>query len=261
VIFAYDGETAADFDTAERIATQLVRAIGDSTSEGRTFRVDTRLRPEGNQGPLARSLGGYQAYLSRYAQTWELQALTKARCVAGDASVAARYVELAHRFVYRDPFPEEWRREVRRMKARIESERIPPGEDPRFHLKLGRGSLSDIEFTVQLEQLAHGGAHAELRRPTTLRALDGLVALEVISPEDADALRESFVLCERARNYRYLLTGSPSDALPGDGDEAEKLARLLGYTHRPQQSLREDYRRVTRRARSIVERIFYAREE
>jgi glutamate-ammonia-ligase adenylyltransferase len=261
VIFVYDGETAADFDTAERIATQLVRAIGDSTSEGRTFRVDTRLRPEGNQGPLARSLGGYQAYLSRYAQTWELQALTKARCVAGDATVAARYVELAHQFVYRDPFPEEWRREVRRMKARIESERIPPGEDPQFHLKLGRGSLSDIEFTVQLEQLAHGGAHPEVRRPSTLRALDALVALEVIAPEDADALRESFVLCERARNYRYLLTGSPSDALPGDGDEAEKLARLLGYTHRPQQSLREEYRRVTRRARVIVERIFYARDQ
>ena len=83
----------------------------------------------------------------------------------------------------------------------------------------------------------------------------------MIAPEDADALRESFVLCERARNYRYLLTGSPSDALPSDGDEAEKLARMLGYTHRPQQSLREDYRRVTRRARAIVERIFYAREE
>ena len=67
------------------------------------------------------------------------------------------------------------------------------------------------------------------------------------------------MLCERARNYRYLLTGSPSDALPVDGDEAEKLARMLGYTHRPQQSLRDDYRRVTRRARAIVERIFYDR--
>jgi glutamate-ammonia-ligase adenylyltransferase len=261
VIFVYDGETAGDFDTAERIATGLVRAIGDSTSEGRTFRVDTRLRPEGNQGPLARSLGGYRAYFERWAQTWELQALTKARFVAGDARVAARFVELAQEFVYRNPFPEEWRREIRRMKARIESERIPPGEDPQFHLKLGRGSLSDVEFTVQLEQLAHGGAHPEVREPSTLRALDALVAIDAISPDDADPLRASFVLCERARNYRYLLTGSPSDALPTDGDEAEKLARLLGYTHRPQQSLREDYRRVTRRARAIVERIFYARED
>jgi len=162
VIFVYEGTTAADFDAAERIATRLVRAIGDSTSEGRTFRIDTRLRPEGNQGPLARSLDGYESYLNGYAQTWELQALTKARFVAGDAGVADRYADLAQRFVYRDPFPEEWRREIRRMKARIERERIPPGEDPQFHLKLGRGSLSDVEFTVQLLQLVHGGEHPDV---------------------------------------------------------------------------------------------------
>ena len=242
-------------------ATRLVGAIGDSTAEGRTFRVDTRLRPEGANGPLARSLGGYETYFEQWAQTWEFQALTKARCVAGDAALGERFVALAHRFVYRDPFPDQWRRDVRRMKARIERERIPPGEDPQFHLKLGRGSLSDIEFTVQLEQLAHGGVHRDVREPSTFRALDALVVIGAISPEDAQALRDSFVLCEQARNYRYLLTGSPSDSLPADGDEAERLARLLGYTHRPQQSLRDDYRRVTRRARAIVERIFYARTD
>ena len=87
VIFVYDGATASDFDVAERMATRLVGAIGDSTSEGRTFRVDTRLRPEGNQGSLARSLAGYRAYFEQWAQTWEFQALTKARVVAGDAGV------------------------------------------------------------------------------------------------------------------------------------------------------------------------------
>jgi len=100
-----------------------------------------------------------------------------------------------------------------------------------------------------------------VRDPSTLRALDALVAIGAVDEEDAAPLRESFVLCERARNYRYLLTGSPSDALPVDGDEAEKLARMLGYMHRPQQSLRDDYRRVTRRARSIVERLLYGRTE
>ncbi len=181
--------------------------------------------------------------------------------MAGDPDVGNRFVELAHDYVYRDPFPEQWRRDVRRMKARIESERIPPGEDPQFHLKLGRGSLSDIEFTVQLEQLAFGGAHPEVRDPSTLRGLDALVGIGAVSEHDAAQLRESFVLCERARNYRYLLTASPGDSLPGDGDEAEKLARMLGYTHRPQQTLRDDYRRVTRRARAIVERLLYARED
>jgi glutamate-ammonia-ligase adenylyltransferase len=259
VIFVYDGTTPTDFATAERIATRLVRAVGDSTSEGRTFRVDTRLRPEGNQGALARSLDGYRAYFAQWAQTWEFQALTKARFVAGDAALAERFLTLAHEYVYREPFPEEWRRDVRRMKARIESERIPPGEDPRFHLKLGRGSLSDIEFTVQLEQLAHGAAHPEVRVPSTLGALAALVGIGVITQDDAAPLHESFVLCERARNYRYLLTASPSESLPADGAEAEQLARMLGYMHRPQQALRDDYRRVTRRARAIVERVFYAR--
>ncbi len=261
VIFVYDGSTASDFDVAERTATRLVGAIGDSTSEGRTFRVDTRLRPEGNQGSLARSLGGYRAYFEQWAQTWEFQALTKARVVAGDPDVGDRFVQLAREFVYREPFPEEWRRDIRRMKARIESERIPPGEDPQFHLKLGRGSLSDIEFTVQLEQLAHGGSNPDVRDPSTLRALDALVEIGAVSEDAAAPLRESFVLCERARNYRYLLTASPGDSLPVDGDEAEKLALMLGYTHRPQQSLRDDYRRVTRRARAIVERLLYARED
>ena len=260
VIFVYEGTTADDFATAERTATRLVAAIGESTAEGRTFSVDTRLRPEGNQGPLARSLGGYETYFAQWAQTWEFQALTKARFVAGDAALGERFVKLAHEFVYRDPFPDEWRRDVRRMKARIERERIPPGEDPQFHLKLGRGSLSDIEFTVQLEQLAHGGSRPEVREQSTLRALTELVAIGAITADDAEPLRESFVLCERARNYRYLLTGSPGDSLPADGDEAEKLARMMGYTRRPQQSLRDDYRRVTRRARAVVEQIFYARD-
>ncbi len=259
ILFVYDGASARDFDEAERLATRLVRAIGETTSEGATFRVDTRLRPEGSQGPLARSLDGYRSYYERYAQTWEFQALTRARPVAGSEDVARRFVELVTPFVYRDPMPDDWRREIRRTKARIESERIPPGEDPRFHLKLGRGSLSDIEFTVQLEQLAGGGTNPELRASSTLTALDALVGSERLGPDDADRLRDAYELCERARNARYLLTGTPGDALPVAGDEAEKLARLLGYTEHPQQGLRDDYRRVTRRARDVVERVFYGR--
>src|SRR5262249_21233342 len=148
--------SASDFDAAEKLATRLTRAIGDTTAEGSTFRVDMRLRPEGNQGPLARSLDGYRAYYQGYGQTWEFQALTKARVIAGDAALGGRFLDMIREFVYREPMPAEWPREIRRMKARIERERIPTGEDPRFHLKLGRGSLSDVEFTVQLAQLRHG---------------------------------------------------------------------------------------------------------
>jgi glutamate-ammonia-ligase adenylyltransferase len=258
VLFVFDGRGPRAFADAERIATELIRAIGETTGEGQTFRIDARLRPEGRQGMLARSLAGYENYWQTRAEVWEFQALTKARFVAGDRELGERFIEAAHRHVYRDPFPEEWRREIRRMKARIERERIPPGEDPRFHLKLGRGSLSDIEFTIQLEQLAHGGRDGKVREPMTMRALDALTHLGAFTEEDAGRLVESYRLCERARNCRYLLTGAASDALPLD-DEAERLGRMLGYLHRPQQTLREEYRRVTRRARDVVERIFYGR--
>jgi glutamate-ammonia-ligase adenylyltransferase len=261
VLFVFDGTGARAFDRAEHVATQLVRAIGETTTEGQTFRIDARLRPEGRQGVLARSPDAYAAYWEQRAEVWEFQALTRARFVAGDPELGARFLELAERYVYRDPFPDDWRREVRRMKARIERERIPPGEDSRFHLKLGRGSLSDVEFTVQLEQLANGARHPSVRTPSTLSALEALVACELLEPADAERLVDAYALCERARNYRYLLTGSSGDSLPTDGDEAEKLARMLGYVHRPQQTLREGYRRVTRRAREVVERVFYGREE
>ncbi len=175
--------------------------------------------------------------------------------------MARRLLGLVEPFVYRDPMPEDWPREIRRMKARIERERIPPGEDPQFHLKLGRGSLSDVEFTVQLEQLRHGAAHPEVRVTSTLAALHALVGIGALDADDADVLGAAYELCERARNARYLLTAAPGDALPVDGEEAEKLARLLGYVERPQQQLRDDYRRVTRRARAVVERVFYGRME
>jgi glutamate-ammonia-ligase adenylyltransferase len=261
VLFVFDGEGAIAFDRAEHVATRLIAAIGETTSEGKTFHVDARLRPEGKQGHLARSLAGYESYWQERAEVWEFQALTRARVVAGDAALGDAFLESAQRYVYREPFVEPWRREIRRMKARIERERIPPGEDPRFHLKLGRGSLSDVEFTVQLEQLAHGAARPEVRDPSTRGALSALVSTGAIVEDDAARLLESYDLCERARNYRYLLTGTSSDSLPGDSDETEKLARMLGYEHRPQQELREEYRRVTRRAREVVERIFYGREE
>ncbi len=146
------------------------------------------------------------------------------------------------------------------MKVRIEQERIPPGEDPQFHLKLGRGSLSDVEFTVQLLQLLHGGDHESLRTPETMSALEALVAVGLLAGGDADALRESFEFCSAARNARFLVTGSERESLPTDLAEAEHVARLLGYVDRPQASLRDDYRRVTRHARQVVERVFYGRE-
>ena len=257
VLFVYDGSGAEDFDVAEKTATRMISSIGATTAEGQTFRIDANLRPEGKQGPLARSLEGYRSYYDRWALTWEFQSLLKARPVAGDLELAQRFCAMVRPYVFRDPFPPESIREVRRMKARIERERIPPGEDPQFHLKLGRGSLSDVEWTLQLLQLIHGAADPGLRTTSTVDGLALLAARGYLDRADAEALEQAYRFCERARNLRYLLTGAPGDALPTDGAEAERLARLMGYSHRPVTQLRDDYRRLTRRARAVVERVFY----
>jgi glutamate-ammonia-ligase adenylyltransferase len=257
VLFVYDGDTPADFDAAEEIAERLVQEIGETTAEGQTFRIDARLRPEGSQGPLARSLAGYGSYYERYGLTWERQALSKARFVAGAPELGARFGALVDDVVYGRPFTAEDAREVRRSKARIERERIPPGEDPQFHLKLGRGSLSDVEFTVQLEQLLHGAGDATLRVTGTIDTLAALTRAGRLDESDAEALEHAYRFCERARNARYLQRARPSDSLPSDRTETEQLALLLGYVHEPAPSLRGDYRRATRRSRRVVERVFY----
>ena len=142
---------------------------------------------------------------------------------------------------------------------RVEQERIPPGEDPQFHLKLGKGALADVEFTVQLLQLEHGADDA--RRSARPRRSTGCTVWSTagfLDPDDGVVLEEAYRFCERARNARYLVLGQPGDALPGGADDV-RIGRLLGFTHQPQTELRDEFRRVTRRARRVVERVFYGR--
>jgi glutamate-ammonia-ligase adenylyltransferase len=244
VVTVYDGTTPADFEAAERVAVALLRFVP-------AWRVDVRLRPEGRHGALARSLDGYRAYFARWAQVWERQALLRARPVAGDPDVGRRFVEEARRFAFERPLTAEDVREIRRIKARVERERLPAGEDPQFHLKLGRGSLSDVEFCVQLLQLRAGVAE-----PGTMAALDALVADGAVDADDARVLADAYRFCERTRNRWFLVNGGPGDSLPSRPDRLGKLARSLDTTP---PALRDEYRRVTRRARRVVERLFYGK--
>jgi len=260
LLFVYEGDAPSDFEAAHRVARGLVAELGDTTDEGQTFRVDANLRPEGKDGLLARSLEGYRAYYSRWGLVWEFQALLRARAVAGDPDLGRRFLELVKPFVYRGSFGPDEVREVRRMKARIERERIPPGVDPQFHLKLGRGGLVDVEFTVQLLQLQHGDTNPAVRGPATMSTLRALGRAGLLDPDDETALAAAYTFCARARNACYLVTGRPVDALPRDTDAA-RVGRLLGELHRPEATLRDDFRRVTRRSRRVVDRVFYGRPD
>jgi len=145
------------------------------------------------------------------------------------------------------------------VKVRVERERIPPGEDPQFHLKLGKGALTDVEFAVQLLQLQHAGARPGIRTPATIEGLRRLVKAGLLDPGDGTTLEEAYRFCERARNARYLVMGQPGDALPGGADDI-RIGRLLGYSHRPQTEMRDEFRRLTRRSRRVIERVFYGRD-
>lgn len=249
--------TASTDDTQAglRLAGEFAGVLGRHTPDGVAYQVDAGLRPEGKQGSLARSLEAFRSYYSTRAEPWELLALIKARPVAGDTSVRQDFEALIRSHAFPTKVPQEMIRSIRGIKARVERERLPRGEDPDFHLKLGPGGLSDIEFLAQLWQLRLGHKHTELQTTSTLEALDRLAEIGVISLGEAEHLATTYRLCTQIRNRLFLQTARSHDSIPLDGEEIARLARSLGYDNRSE--LREEYRRTTRRARRIFEHRFF----
>ena len=257
VVYRAGRDPGADQASAQRVASLLLEALGPGGPLGPALALDLALRPEGKQGAAARSLEAYTAYWERWAETWELQALLRARPAAGDPALGAEFLAEAEARGYRPGFGPEQERAVRQMKARIERERLPAQEDPLFHTKLGRGGLADVEWAAQLLQLRHGHADPSVRSPGTLAALSALETAGHLTPARAEALRAAYRFCARVRNRLYLQEGRPRDSLPADPAAATRLARSLGYEGSPRSGLREEYRRLTRRARTAFEAVFY----
>lgn len=241
---------------ATRVATTVRDMLGTPSGDPR-LEVDAGLRPEGRNGPLVRTLDSYQAYYTRWAGVWEAQALLRACPVAGDVELGQRFLNAVAGIRYPPKGLDESQvRQLRRLKARVEVERLPRGADPTTHTKLGRGGLADVEWTVQLFQLRHTGRFPELRTTKTLEALDGLARAGLVTEDDAESLRAAWLLATRSRNAITLVRGKPSDQLPGYGRDLTALARILGYTvdDDPGEFL-DLYRRTTRRAHAVAERL------
>ncbi|GGK46246.1 glutamate-ammonia-ligase adenylyltransferase [Planomonospora parontospora subsp. parontospora] len=220
--------------------------------------VDAGLRPEGKAGPLVRTLASYAAYYGRWSAPWESQALLRARFCAGDADLGGEFLALADPLRYpAGGVPDEAVREIRRLKARMEAERLPRGADPALHTKLGRGGLSDVEWVAQLVQLRHAWELPSLRTTRTLEALRAAVAEGLLSAEDEAVLAEAWRLASRIRDAIMLVRGRAADSIPADVRERTLLSRALGYPPEASEDFLDDYRRVTRRARQVVERVFY----
>ncbi len=264
VLFVYQPVAGASEETAGRTAHEVaerLRQLLAAPAPDPPLVVDAGLRPEGRQGPLVRSLGAYQQYYQRWAQVWEAQALLRARPICGDPDLIAAFVDLIdrHRYPAEGLTPAQIT-EIRRIKARVDNERLPRGADPATHTKLGRGGLSDVEWTVQLLQLRYAHQVPTLRTPRTLEALKAAADAKLLTVAEAQAMREAWLLATRVRNALMLVRGRPSDQLPRQGRELAAVARILG---RPPGSdpgeFVDSYLRTARRARQAVERAFYDR--
>jgi glutamate-ammonia-ligase adenylyltransferase len=261
VLFVHAPREGVDEQEAGRAANAVVsemRRLLQLPTADPPLIIDADLRPEGRSGPLVRTLASYGAYYRRWSLVWESQALLRAEPVAGDAELGRGFIELIDPLRYpAEGLGEDAIREIRRLKARMESERLPRGADPTLHTKLGRGGLSDVEWTVQLMQMQHGWAEPGLRTTRTREALAAACAAELISGEDAQTLDEAWVLATRVRNAVMLVRGRPGDTFPSGPRELTAVGRYLGYEPGHVGDMLDDYRRITRRARAVMEERFY----
>ena len=258
VMYLYKAKPGVDNEVAQRISekiiTEIKRITGDQVLE---FQIDIDLRPEGKNGPVVRSIESYEAYYKRWSDTWEAQALLRARPIAGSSEIQHEFLELINRYRYPSQFSGAAATEIRRIKARVETERLPLGADPKRHLKLGRGSLSDVEWLVQLLQMQHGAEHKTIRTPKTLDALNAMVSEGIIAEHDARVLSEAWLLASRLRSASVLWANKSSDVLPSDRRQLEGMARILEYPRGSASMLEEDYLAFTRRSRMVYERLFF----
>ncbi len=261
VMFVHDPLPGADHHLASTMANTVandVRRLLTEHARDPALEVDTNLRPEGRQGPQVRTLDSYAAYYGKWSAVWEAQALLRAAPLVGDPELREKFSALIDPLRFSaDGLTRDDVIEIRRIKARVDSERLPRGADPATNFKLGGGGLSDVEWTVQLLQMEHAGRVPELRTTKTLEALQVAVEHDLLDLDDAQGLASAWKFASRARNATVQVRGKPADQLPRDARERAAVAAILQYPPGESETMLNDYLRSARRARAIVDRVFW----
>jgi glutamate-ammonia-ligase adenylyltransferase len=243
-----DGSDRVDAHTFWSAAVErLGNALGDITAAGVAFPVDLRLRPGSKGSGFAASLAGAERYDAEYADLWERQSLTRARLVLGDRALGRQVRAMLRRYVFGTPLASSGLKEIAEVRTRMELElgKETPG---RYHVKLGRGGLVDVEFLVQALQLAHGHRHPDVRRASTQAALAALGRLGALPPATAERLADHYRFLRRVSAALRLLSARPPDTLELAGPMPARVASALGYPSR--QAFLDDYRTRTTAVRS-----------
>lgn len=258
--------TSGDVDAATKAAGAVLAELGEFSPEGRAYEIDTNLRPEGRNGPLVRSLDGYLEYYRRWAKPWEFQALIKARHAAGDATTGATLIEETRHLVYPSDVTPERIASIRKMKERVETHggrgsrrgpRAADGDD----VKLGPGGIRDIEFSVQLLQLVHGGGDPSVRGGNTLDVLHALAGGGYIADDDERAFEAAYRWLRTVEHRLQLWQERRVRHLPRDEERRAGLARSLGFSDSPGASAAdrfdERHRETLLDVRSRFDKVFY----
>ena len=245
-----------------RLAQRIISVLTLRTQEGYVYEIDTRLRPSGNQGPLVSSLPAYREYHEGSAAPWERQALIKARVVVGPPDLAASYEVLTAEIVYEHPLPENLKKEIYRLRQRMEKELGKENAEHR-NIKTGRGGMVDVEFIAQYLQLRHGRENISLRCRNTVEALERLRNENLISKMDCENLVSGYKFLRRLENKLRLVHDQSINQLTSEPAYIAKLARHLGYsdsTGQPEQLFKQEYAKTTQTIRDIFERILNSKE-
>ncbi|HLH55520.1 MAG TPA: hypothetical protein VKY92_18105, partial [Verrucomicrobiae bacterium] len=228
-----------------RLAEAFIAEVSRLAPEGTLYRIDLRLRPEGDLGPLTRSMSSYETYYAQWGQTWERMMLIKARGVAGDQRLAAEFLETIQPFRYPRLIGENVLAEVGAMKDRIENEVVAADAIDR-NVKLGRGGIREIEFTAQALQLLHGGRQPFLQGSQTLPALEKLARYELISSRSWRELRDAYRFLRNVEHRLQMENDQQTHTIPADKPAQQRLARLMGFDDSKlfEQARRDHARRV-----------------
>ena len=251
LVYLSDDEAAQA--KAEQITASLLSLVRDSLMN---FELDLDLRPEGKSGVRVRSLQSYRAYYEKWSDTWEHQALLRARIMTGSEQLREEFQELIRPYRYPEALSQKQLVEIRRIKARVEAERLPQGADPSRHLKLGRGSVSDVEWLVQLYQLRFAHEHPELQTLSTTAAIESLKLIGKFTDQQAEVLRAAWLISSRARSALVLATDKLLDVLPQERRALDAMARIMEYSPGAANQLEQDYLSATRKARAVFEDLF-----
>jgi glutamate-ammonia-ligase adenylyltransferase len=261
-IYDYQGMTNGDKSISNheyfaKLGQKVISILTTQTREGYVYKIDTRLRPSGNAGPLVTSLESFRDYHRREAQIWERQALTKARVVVGEGPLREAIEEVCTETVYGSGADEAARGEIHRLRMRMETE-LARERAGSYNIKTGRGGMVDVEFIVQYLQLRHGREIPEIRGTNTLAALKALGRAGILPEAECDTLVEGYKFLRRLENRLRIIHDYSMNDLGGSASYMNKLARRLGYDVRlksPGQALMHDYERITAGVREVYDRI------